>query len=458
MYIPKIALLLFLFLPGFILGVPPLKWVRSVKEIEIRPRDLFDYSKDAVLCTDFNQIVLLRKKDGTVIRKVTDIKGILSETLDSGFAAAANGNCIILINHALEKVWSKTITDSTVKLVSVSQTRDSGFIALGNNETDINVHVIKTDKNGDTLWTRICSKPNADLLGYEGVGVCEVEDGYIVCRSYCLIPCKWQNALFTKYSMSGGEQWSGKFYGFTVTDMISMNGNSALFIGEHDDNAEPDLGGPEYPVLGKRQYFFPTSVYYLHLGANGKVINNRSLEEGSAKSWGNSIKLNNGNSIVAGFVSSPTPIMPPMNEVQIFEVTDEGTSKTIVEYSIPGSSTANPIALPFLSGELLVYTKDSLYYYEKPTKIQTNPVESHSGHIKQISFISENKTINYSLTCPLKLKIDLLSFDGRFIRSVDQGIKNAGSHTLPTTGLSSGIYFLRFQHNDLRDVYRILIP
>jgi len=43
-----------------------------------------------------------------------------------------------------------------------------------------------------------------------------------------------------------------------------------------------------------------------------------------------------------------------------------------VEYSIPDYSTANPIALPFLSGELLVYTKNSLYYYEKPTEIITS--------------------------------------------------------------------------------------
>lgn len=202
--------------------------------------------------------------------------------------------------------------------------------------------VIKTDKNGDTLWTRTGNKPDADLLDYKGVGVCEVEDGYIVCRSYCLIPCKWQNALFTKYSMSGDEQWSGKFYGFRVTDMISIDGIDALFTGEHDDNAEPDIGGPEYPVLGKRQYFFPASVYYLHFGADGKVIKNRSLEQGSGKSWGNSIKLNNRNSIVAGFIYSPAPIMPPINEVQIFEVTEEGNSNSIVEYLIPGSSTANP--------------------------------------------------------------------------------------------------------------------
>lgn len=451
MYLPKIALLLFLFLPGFILGVPPLKWVRSVKEIEIQPRDLFDYSKDAVLCTDFNQIVLLSKSDGTVIRKVTDIKGILSETLDSGFVAAANGNCIILINHALEKVWSKTITDNTVELVSVSQTRDSGFIALGKNETDISVHVIKTDKNGDTLWTRICSKPNADLLGYEGVGVCEVEDGYIVCRSYCLIPCKWQNALFTKYSLSGEELWSGKFYGFTVTDMASMNGIDAVFIGEYDDNAEPDLGGPEYPVLGKRQYVVITSLFYLHLGADGEVKNKRSLGSGSSISKGYSNKMNKGNSIVAGSISFTNP---DLNEAQIFEVSEQGASKKIMKYSRPNYNFT--IALS-LSENLLAYS-DSLYYYEDPTEIQTNPVERYSGQIKQISLTSSNKAFNYTLTCPLKLKIDLLSFDGRLIRSVDQGIKNAGSHTLPTTGLSSGIYFLRFQHNDLRDVYRILIP
>lgn len=431
----------------------PLKWVRSIKEIAITPVDLFDYSDGAFLCTDKKQILLISKNDGTVIKKSTEFSGFanIAETFNGGFVIV-KGNSIVLLNQALDKIWSKMVLDSTVTLVSVCQIKDSGFVALGNNKINKNVHVIKTDKRGDTLWTRTCKKSGEDIFTHTGIGVIEIENGYIVCQSYCSGICNWQNALFSKYSESGVELWSGKYYGLTVKDMISING-TALFTGEYDPNTEPDLAFSEYPVLAKRQYFVTTSIYYLHLGADGNILKHESIGGGFAKSWGNSIKQNNSNSIIAGYATFTNPLN---NKVLITEVTETGVSKLLKEYIIPNTSVF-PLALPLLSGELIVFTKDSLYYYEKPTKVQPKPVEQRLNQVKQISLISNHTSIIYILSHPLKLKIDLLSYDGKFIQCMDQGMKTAGFHVLNTKALTSGIYFLRFKCDNMKNIYRIIL-
>lgn len=449
-------IILLLSIPGLILGydtIPPLKWVKSIQEIAVTPTDLLKHSPDEVLCTDNKQIIILNKVNGATIKKSTEIGNFASieKASDNGYIIA-KGNSIVFLNHELEIVWSKTLIDNAVSLVSVSQTSDSGFVALGNNKVNQSVHVIKTDKNGDTLWTRTNIKSSDDILTYTGVGVREIEDGYVVCQSYCSGICVWQNALFAKYSVSGAEQWTGKFYGFTVKDMISVNGR-VLFTGEYDSNAEPDLAFPEYSSLAKRQYFVPTDIYYLQLGADGKILKNLSVDGGLSKSWGNSIKQYKNNSIIAGFVTYTNPLI---NKVIISMVTETGNSKSLKDYIIPHVSSVYPIALPFVSGELLVFTKDSLYYYEHPTNIHSHRVEQHLNQTKQVSLLSSHKSINYLLSSPVKLKIDLLSYNGRLIQCVDQGMKTAGTHVITTKDLAPGIYFLRFQYGNRKNVYRIV--
>jgi len=102
--------------------------------------------------------------------------------------------------------------------VSIQQTSDSGFIAAGATGpvySVMDVYVIKTDENGDTLWTRTYGGP------YQDGGKCiqqTSDDGYIVIGSTLLDAINGFNYFLVKTNAFGDTIWT-RTYGRADFDL-----------------------------------------------------------------------------------------------------------------------------------------------------------------------------------------------------------------------------------------------
>ncbi|MBW8050206.1 MAG: T9SS type A sorting domain-containing protein [Cytophagales bacterium] len=128
-------------------------------------------------------------------------KGIsICHAIDGGYIIAEYG--LTKIDSLGNVQWRKTYGGG---LASVQQTSDSGYIAVGSGV------LIKTDLNGDTIWTR-------QYVGGWGISVDETYDkGFIVAGSSSL--GAGDNDVFLSYFDSSGNNIWSKTYGEWQGDM-----------------------------------------------------------------------------------------------------------------------------------------------------------------------------------------------------------------------------------------------
>ena len=102
----------------------------------------------------------------------------VQQTTDGGFIVAGCGmyNYLIKTDNTGNTLWTETFMRGTV--FSVRQTTDGGFIVAGSVfDNDGDVYLIKTDSTGDSLWTRTFGGSSYD----KGWSVQQTTDGgYIV--------------------------------------------------------------------------------------------------------------------------------------------------------------------------------------------------------------------------------------------------------------------------------------
>lgn len=113
----------------------------------------------------------------------------LTKTFDHGFVIACSpkstwsgpfGSALIKIDSAGNLVWKKDFgAGDSLFINNVVQTSDSGFIFSGVFENTYSGCIVKTNFNGDTLWSK-------SLKPYIYGGICQTSDnGYAVAGSSC---------------------------------------------------------------------------------------------------------------------------------------------------------------------------------------------------------------------------------------------------------------------------------
>jgi hypothetical protein len=112
-----------------------------------------------------------------------------------------------------EVIWSKTyggIGDDGGH--GGCQTSDGGYIVAGWTTSfglATQAYLIKTDSNGDTIWTRTYG----DTVSEDGIDVRQTRDrGYVVVGSRKIRPWTW-DVYFIKTDSTGGLQWSRTYGG-----------------------------------------------------------------------------------------------------------------------------------------------------------------------------------------------------------------------------------------------------
>lgn len=162
-----------------------------------------------ILKTDVNGNILLNKKIGS-----SGILNSLEKTNDEGYIVAGGyfGDVIIIkIDSALNPTWSKKYGGIYFDQPNcIKQTPDSGYIIVGLSQVtqlgDYNIYIIRTDINGDTLWTKNYDKNLGDDIA---ASVEPQSDGSFVIHGE--INSLFYSGIFFKIDSIGNIIWAYNF-------------------------------------------------------------------------------------------------------------------------------------------------------------------------------------------------------------------------------------------------------
>jgi hypothetical protein len=162
-----------------------------------------------------------------------DIGASVQQTFDGGFIVAgwtvsfgAGGFDVYLVKADADgdTQWTRTFGGTgRDNAFSVQQTTDSGYVVAGltasSGADSQDVFLIKTNANGDTLWTRMYGGPGKD----EGMSVQQTRDGgYIVTGETRSFGAGDYDVYLIKTDTHGDTMWTRTFGGAAWDDGLSV--------------------------------------------------------------------------------------------------------------------------------------------------------------------------------------------------------------------------------------------
>ncbi|HNQ12567.1 MAG TPA: T9SS type A sorting domain-containing protein [Bacteroidia bacterium] len=190
-----------------------------------------------------------------------------------------------------QKSYSHGITN---KAYSFQQTSDNGYVILGTTRTTFgssnNLYLIKTDSNGDTLWTKSFAATSSNN-GSEGHAVQQTNDGGYILMAYhndTVGIATTDNALLIKTDASGNSLWCKSYGGWYY--------NSFGQIGQQtNDGGYIMVGGTFFGGAGGND------IYLIKTDNNGDSLWTRTLGKTTSYDVGASvIQTSDGGYIVIG--------------------------------------------------------------------------------------------------------------------------------------------------------------
>jgi len=175
---------------------------------------------------------------------------------------------------------------------SVQQTADNGYIIAGETHSygagESDVWLIKTDANGDTLWTKTIGGPHYD----DGYSVQQTTDGgYIIAGgTYKFSPLGNWDVYLIKTDASGNTLWTKSFGG--------TEGDYGYSVQQTTDGGYIIAGYTESYSVGE------SDVWLIKTDANGNTLWTKTFG-GTEKDYGRSVQQTaDGGYIIAGYTES----------------------------------------------------------------------------------------------------------------------------------------------------------
>ena len=174
---------------------------------------------------------------------------------------------------------------------SVQQTTDGGYITTGSTNSygngDSDVYLIKTDGNGDSIWTKTFGGENQDYCN----SVQQTTDGgYIITGRTESYGAGNKDVYLIKTDGNGDSLWTKTFGGTSFDNGISVQ--------QTNDGGYIILGGTESYGAGNRD------IYLIKTDGNGDSLWTKTFG-GASQDFGNSVQqTNDGGYIVTGVTES----------------------------------------------------------------------------------------------------------------------------------------------------------
>jgi TolB-like protein len=430
-------------------------------------------------------------------------------TLDSGFIVIGQAqfdqphirNYVYLVRTDKngDTLWTKLFNvDADERGVSVKQTSDGGFILSGEVWDSINfandIYLIKTDANGNHLWSKAYGGAFQDGPGY----VCQTSDGgYIIGGTADFSGSNNSDFYLIKTDASGNTLWSKTYddgynideclsliqttdHGFIMAgvtypgpgngDMIVVktdsSGNelwSKTYGGSHDDLArsidQTQDGG--YVIFGDSYSFNPngfSDVYLVRIDSNGNLLWSNTYGGASDDYGWSGCETNDGGYIIIGWtnglgISGVSDAYIIKTDVNGNSGCNESICTTIqstqaIQVSNPPTNTYTPVTLSNIPQTVISScgVELSLCSYVGITESRKNnfvnffPNPLHNSARLEINN-SESKITN----CELKIYSTL----GVLVR--EEKILNLSSYILHRDNLSDGLYYFQLSPDGYRD-------
>ncbi len=260
-----------------------------------------DYPEDTYLIkTNENGDTLWTKTYGGI---GTECSFSVQQTMDGGFLITGLSDSygtsedvhLIKTNILGDTLWTKLYGGIYSDMGhSAQQTTDSGYIITGGTNNPGNgydVYLIKTNKNGDTLWTKTYGGTDDD----RGYSVVQTNDGGYIITGYTESDSTAYDVYIIKTNENGDTLWTktygGNFYdigwsvqqtidgGFIVTGEISNSANKDVCLiktNNYGDFLWTKTYDGNYNASG-RSVIQTTDSSYIIAGSTGSIENGHKV-------------------------------------------------------------------------------------------------------------------------------------------------------------------------------------
>lgn len=303
-------------------------------------------------------------------------------------------------------IWSKNYGDNCrQRAMQVKQTSDGGYILGGWNEIQCNApsisfHLIKTDSNGDTLWTRTYNNNGNAQTGY---AVTPTPDGGYVIGGSTDLPMQigyypyliktdangdtlWTKVLNDMYNGEVRDLFINKNGKLMVSGWIAPNNCALPALGEYDvmNGNENWVYGYNSPGFCEWAYSADTTTngyvifgmdnvsdfYVVRTDVNGDTIWTKKFDQDMAD-YGNSVhQTSDGGFILCGITTNP-----PNTDILLIKLDSLGNAVGTPEIELPNTAVLfpNPANDQFMIStqtnnlieQLVIFTADGKRVLEK---------------------------------------------------------------------------------------------
>lgn len=446
----------------------------------------------------------------------SDIGYQVQQTIDSGFVIVGEtksfgaGNAdvyLIRTNPDGDTLWTKTFGGTFYDIGnSILQTDDGGFIIVGETASfgtgNADVYLIRTNSNGDTLWTKTYGGTDSD----RGYSIQKTDDGgFIIAGETKSFGAGYYDVYLIRTNSNGDTLWTKTYGGtdgdqsysicktgdsgfviagqkevFSVTNpdnidafLIRLNSNGDTLWTKTYDVTDYDVG---YSVQ-QTSYggFIITGLIYtvdattedVHLirtKSNGDTLWTRTFG-GTSMDAGASVKQTfDGGYIIAGYTWS---MGAGFYDVYVIRVDAEGG--TLWEQTYGGSEydEGNSIQQTSDGGFIIAGATQSFgaggsdVYLIRLDTITTgikkyNPANNFIADNYTVSFDYKNNliSIHYSIPYSSSVKIEAYDIQGKLVNKIVDKFLQKGYYSIKwdtkqgnNKSLAGGVYFLKLSVN-----------
>jgi hypothetical protein len=333
----------------------------------------------------------------------------IQQTTDSGYIIAGGWHFrVVKMNSQGDILWTRTYGRGVANSAyAIQQTTDGGYVVAGYTSntpggSHYDFYVVKTDSQGDTLWTRTYGEGYYDQVAHS---IQQTADGGYVIAGFSGDPFTQQGgAWVVKTDAQGDTLWT-RYPGVTNTGFGSP---SQSIVQDTTDGGFVFAGHTSHDPLG---------FYVVKYNAQGNRLWTRRYSR-SGHEWANSIQqTTDGGFVIAGSIHGP----------------GSGDDFYVVKTGPDASNAAPDMVGAVPSGFALEQN------YPNPFNPSTQ--------------------IAYALPRTGRVSLTISNLLGQNVAVVEDEIQTAGTHTVSFDGsaLPSGIYFYRLQTGDFVQTKKMII-
>ena len=340
------------------------------------------------------------QEDGVVTGQRTSDGGYILIGYTASFGLGYMDAWLLKLDADGDTLWTRTFGSGGYDSGrSVIQTPDGGYFVLCNINygfNDTGLTLIKTDINGDTLWSRRYCQNYAIGVSI----ICTHDDRYMILANSLAFGDEYDIQML-KIDENGDSLWTQVIGGFDI-DM----GNS---IQQTDDDG--------FIICGITGPYFDEDIYVVKTDVNGDTIWSTTF---NGTSYGNDM----------GTCAKPTP--------------DGGI---ILTGSLSTGDSMQEICLIRFESEQVGIETDV-------TQVPTIYLSSNYPNPFNASTI-----IEFDLPHASIVKLTVYDLLGRQVRILAEGYRREGNHTVTfdATDLSSGIYLYKLQAGEAIETRRMVL-